>query len=148
MSRMVYTRPFNGKNRRERRLFIEWLHARRAENRYDPVLFEKEQVRILTCFDEGGILGFVPVSTCYVLESLAFAPGTDPVTEARCLESVQHHLVHIAAANQVPYMFFATTDEAVINLTARRGWKRAEVPVLCFDFNKLEPRAEDTDGRT
>lgn len=142
MSRMVYTRPYDGRNKRERRLFIEWLHARRAENRYDPALFEKEQVRIITCFDDGGILGFVPVATCYLLESLAFRPGTDPVTEARCLEAVQHHLAHTAAANQVPYAFFVTTDQDVINLASRRGWRQSEVPVLCLDFNRLEPRVE------
>lgn len=146
MRRMVYTRPFDGGNKRERRLFIEWLHARRAENRYDPDLFTKNQVRILTCFDSGGILGFVPVATCYVLESLAFAPGTAPETEARCLEAVQHHLVHTSVAQQVPYMYLATTDQNVIRLTEHRGWKQTEVPVLCFDFNRLEPRVEDIDG--
>ena len=145
MSRMVYTRPFNAGSKHEKRLLLEWLHARREENRFDPELFLRDQVRILTCFDEGGILGFVPVATCFLLESLAFKPGTDRVAEARCLEAVQHHLTHQAVANQVPYAFFVTTDEDVIKLSERRGWKKSVVPVLSFDFNKLEPKVEESD---
>lgn len=145
---MVYTRPFDGTNERERRLFVEWLHARRDENRYDPDLFLKNQARIWTCFDEGGILGFVPIATCYLLESLAFPPGTDPRVESRCLQAVQHQLVHIANVNQVPYAFFATTDENVVRFSERMGWKKNEVPVLCFDFNHIEPKAGDNNGRT
>lgn len=141
MRQSVYTRPFNEKDPEEKKLFAEWLFAMREKNRFDPAIFEKGQVTILTCFDEGGILGFVPVALAYVLESLAFRPGISPATEARCLEAVQHHLVHCAIEKNMPYAFFVTFDEEVQEFAQRRyGWKKTEVPMLTFDFNKLEPK--------
>jgi len=78
MAHQVWIRPFNKDT--DARLLVEWLFAGREQNRFDPEQFKKGQVRVFTAFDESGIIGFIPVARCYLVESLAFKPGLSPVT--------------------------------------------------------------------
>lgn len=142
MSHVVYTRPFNKDDQKERKLFLDWLYASRDKNRFDPDLFRKGQVTILTCFTSEKIVGFVPVALAYVIESLAFLPGISPEVEAQAFRAVQQHLVHCAIEKNIPDAYFVTYDEEVLKLAQRpnRGWKRVVAPLLNLHFGSLEPR--------
>lgn len=140
MSRDVYARPYDKDDPLERQKLVEWLHARRRENRFDPRIFEEGQAQVITCFDETGIVGFVPVTLAFVLESLAFPPGTSPLVEAQALRAAQGHLVWQANKERIPNAFFVTFDEDVRQIAQRHGWKPVAVPMLNLDFNGLEPR--------
>lgn len=92
MSHQVWVRPYD--EEKDKKLLVEWLYAGRHGNRFDPELFlgyllpdKKKLVEIFTAFDEREILGFIPVRLAYVAESLAFKPGTAPVTEAKALQA-------------------------------------------------------------
>lgn len=142
MSLQVWVRPFNAADPKEKRLLLEWLYAGREKNRFDPEIFKRGQVAILTCFTREGIVGFVPVSLAFLLESLAFKPGLSPITEAKALLAVQHHLVHRAFEQNVPDAFFFTRDETVLKLSKAYGWVVPDVPFLNFHFADLEHKDE------
>ena len=136
MAHQVWVRPF--KPETDAKLLVEWLYAGREKNRFDPEIFKRKQVEIYTAFDDSGIVGFIPVTKCYLVESLAFKPGLSPITEAQALQSWQRAFVHKAAEHQVPQAFFVTFDETVLEFAKRYGWKEVVVPMVNLDFNQLE----------
>ena len=142
MSKQVWVRLYNEEDPAEVKLLVEWLYARRAENRFDPELFKKKQVKIWTAFNETGIVGFIPVTLSYTLESLAFAPGTSPVVEARALQAMQAVLVHRASENRIPSAYFVTFDTEVREFAKRYGWKDVVVPMVGLKFSDLEGKPQ------
>jgi len=134
----------------EAKLLLEWLYASRQLNRFDPALFETDRdgnfVRcaVWTCFNEDGIVGFIPVTITYLLESMAFKPGLSPIVEGRALQAMQHHLVFEANKQKISDAFFITIDTEVVEFAKRYGWKLADVPVLNLHFKDLESK----NGRT
>ena len=142
MSRMVYVRPFNPKDEKERGLLVEWLDAGRHKNRFDPEIFLREQVSILTCFNEEEILGFIPIALAMLIESLAFKPGISPRDEAKCLQAMQHHVVQRAFEKNIPDAFFVTFDETVMEFAKGYNWNEVRVPMLNLHFASLEPKGE------
>jgi hypothetical protein len=145
MAVQVWVRLYNEKDPIERKLFVEWLYARRAENRFNPEIFVKNQVKIWTAFDETGIRGFIPLTVAYVLESLAFAPGTPPIVEATALKAMQAVLIHRASENNIPDAYFVTRDEAVLAFAKKYGWRDVAVPLLNLHFSDLEGKHESND---
>lgn len=147
----VWVRPFNHRSPGEKKLFVEWLYAARDKNRFDPKLFELApdgsflRCRVLTCFNDQEIVGFIPVTIAFQLESLAFKPGLEPTTEARALQAMQHYLVHRAAEQNISDAFFCTYDESVLEFAQRYGWSKTVVPMLNLHFKDLEPSHADKD---
>jgi len=134
---------YNENDPAERKLFIEWLYARRAENRFSPEIFEKKQAQIWTAFDDTGIRGFIPITVAYILESLAFAPGTPPIIEAKALQAMQAVLIHRASEKNVGDAFFVTYDENVVAFAKKYGWNDVKVPALNLHFSDLEGKPKE-----
>lgn len=140
----VWVRMYNENEPVEKRLFAAWLYARRQENRFNPEIFEKKQVQIWTVFDETGIRGFIPIAVVYLLESLAFMPGTPPIVEAKALEAMQAALIHRASEKNVPDAIFFSTDENVLNYARKHGWKDNVVPGVRLHFSDLEGKSAES----
>lgn len=136
MAHQVWVRPFQAET--DAKLLVEWLYAGREKNRFDPEIFRKKQVEIWTAFDDTGIVGFIPVARCYLVESLAFKPGIDPRVEAQALQSWQRVQVNEAFKNNVADAFFVTFDETVLEFAKRYGWKDVVVPMVNMHFAGLE----------
>ena len=141
MRLQVYVRNYDAK--RDKQKFVEWLYAAREKNRFNPEMFERDQVRIFTLYTEKEIVGFVPITIALVVESLAFRPGLDELTEARALEAFQNHLVYKASEQNLPDAYFVTLDESVLKFASRYGWKPTQVPMLNLHFSSLEPTDEN-----
>jgi len=144
MRRQVWVRKYNEKT--DRKLFLDFLYAGREENRFDPRIFEKNQTTIFTCYDEGGIVGFIPVVVCMAVESLAWRPGLPASVRAQALKSFQVVLVEKASEMNAPYAFMATTNETYADFLTQYGWKRAVVPVLTLPFADLCPEIKEAEG--
>jgi len=140
MRRQVWVRKYNEQT--DGKLFLDWLYANRDENRFDPDIFKKKQVTIFTCFDESGIVGFIPVCVALAVESLAWRPGLSPEKRSLALKSFQQTLVYEASKMNCPYAFMSTIDPYYVEFVTRYGWKEAEVPVLSLRFSDLEPSEE------
>ncbi len=138
MAHQVWIRPFNDKDEGERRLLVEWLYAARERNRFDPVIFERGQVALFTFFDDTGVIGFVPISLAYVVESLAFKPGLSRITEAKALQSMQQMLVCRATEKNIPDAYFAVSDEAVKAFAQNYGWQEVQGSIMNLNFAHLE----------
>lgn len=143
MNRQVYVRPLNKKNGKEFKKFIIWLHQQRGVNRYDPKLYEKEQVEVLTCFNEKGIVGFVDVSVALVMEHTAFKPEATDGDKAEMLKSVQHYLVSKAAEKNIPNAYFRPSDEHYSQFAQRYGWREVNERLLNLHFTDLEGSDEE-----
>ena len=139
----VYARPFNGKDPVEQKLFKEWLYQNRDKNKFDPDVFEKGQVSIMTCFDETGIVMFVPYSVSFVVRSLAPRPGLPRHVRANALRTFQQVLTHIAAQGNVPDAFFYTEEEDLAEGVKKYGWREPEKKLLKLHFASLEPKHAD-----
>jgi hypothetical protein len=140
---MVETRLFNDQDPEERRLFVEWMHAARDENGYNPDIFAKNQATILTCHEGGRVLGFVPLTMAALLEVSAFKPGLTPDSRARCFLALQRYLVKWAGEKNVPNAFFMTPDEKFAAFATQIGWREVEIKMLKLHFDSLESERDD-----
>lgn len=146
----VWVRPFDAAS--EFNLFVEWLHAGRDLNRYDPAqLFTRDAsgkiminpaYSILTFFNADGIVGFLPLCLAFLLDSMAFRPNLEPQVEARALQAMQTWLIHRAFQSNIPDAFFVTHDNRVLNFAVRYGWKAPDVPLLNLHVRDLAPAQE------
>jgi len=149
----VWVRPFRPREKgadgqyhvsAEAKLFYQYLYAAREGNRFDPEKFAVDEhgdfkyVDLWTCFNSERIIGFIPVTKVYLIESLAFAPGLDKVTEARALQAMQHKLVFEAEKENITDAFYVTYDGTVPEFSSRYGWASVVVPMMNLHFADLE----------
>ena len=99
-------------------------------------------MKIFTAFDDTGIIGFIPVARCYLVESLAFKPGLSPITEGQALQAWQRVFVNEAFETNTSDAFFVTFDKEVLEFAKRYGWKDVEVPMVNLRFAELEGKPE------
>jgi hypothetical protein len=141
MRHQVWIRQYDGKDKKERGLFIRWLYEQRELNKFDPEMLRREQVKIYTQLDATGIVGFTAISIAYVMEYQCWRPELPDVVKARALESVQHFLVTRAADGNVPNAFFRPSDERYAEFAKSYGWR--EDKLLTFHFADLEKQAPE-----
>jgi len=141
MANMVYIRPYDKDT--DAKLLVEWLYAGRESNLFDPEIFRRGQAVIFTAFDDSGIIGFIPVVLCYLVESLAFKPGLPSVTEMKALVAFQHVLVHKALEQNVPDTFCVTLNEDLLRHMERYGWRPAVAPLRNLHFADLERKDKE-----
>jgi len=138
MSKQVWIRPMKD-TPEEKKLLAEYLYANRKENRFDPELFQKNQVKVYVAYNDEGIQAFFPVRLSYTLESIATKPDLSPITHAKALVAMQTVLANKAAENNVADAMFVTYDEDVLKFAEHSGgWKKVIVPMLNLKFSELE----------
>jgi hypothetical protein len=138
MPHQVWLRPYNGKDKIERGLFLRWLYEQRELNKFDPEMLKREQVKIYTLFDDEGFVGFTAISLAYVAEYQCWRPGVTDGVKAEALKSVQHFLVLKSAEGNVPNAFFRPSDERYSEFARRYGWKKDTL--LALHFADLEAK--------
>lgn len=144
--RQVYVRRYNPAT--DKKLLLEWLYSGRKENRFDPEIFIKNQVEVYTAFTDEEIVGFIPLTRAYLVESLAFRPGLERVVEGRALQAFQHVLVDRASAENTPDAFFFTLDQSLLKFVEPYGWSTPDVPMRHLHFSSLEPKKDEDTNKS
>jgi hypothetical protein len=143
LNRQVYVRPLNKKNPKEFTLFIEWLHKQRGVNRYNPQMFQKEQVAVFTCFNKKGIIGFIDISVALMIEHVAFKPELSDLQKAEMLVGVQHYMVSKCSEKNIPNAFFRASDEHFSKFAQHLGWREVRERLLNLHLLHLEGADEE-----
>jgi hypothetical protein len=142
MSNQVWVRPMND-TPEERKMLAEFLYRCREQNRFDPSIFTKNQVKVFVAYDQEGIVGFIPVRLSYKLESLSWRADVSPVTQSKALLAVQQVLGCKAAENNIPDVYATTTDPTLIRFAEHYGWETVDMPVIKLKFSNLEKPNEN-----
>ena len=140
MARQVYIRPFD--KEKDAKLLVEWLYANREQNRFDPELFKGDRATIYVAFDETGILGFIPVARCYLVESLAFKPGTSPQVRSQALRAWQEVFIHRALEQNIYTAFFGTYEQNLLDFAVDHSWSEEKRLIARLKFSELEKKTE------
>ena len=103
--------------------FIEWLHANREQNKYDPATFTYPSTEVLKVADESGSVLFLPYTRGIVTESLAPRPGLSRRETALGLKCAIHEVVRRARADGIGEVFFIATDSATQSFAEAHGYE-------------------------
>ncbi len=102
--------------------FVEWLHANREQNHYDPGMFAYGSTQVLKVADESGPVLFLPYTHGLVTESLAPRPGLSRREMALGLKAAIHEVVRTAKADGIGEVFFVATDAATQHFAEAAGY--------------------------
>ena len=91
--------------------FIEWMHANRGKNKYDPTIFGYESTRVLVVDKDGEPECFLPYQLTIMTESLAPRPARTKRETALALKTAIHSIARIAKQSKIGEIFFLSDPE-------------------------------------
>lgn len=102
------------------RNFVEWLHANRGLNNYDPTIFGYTSTQIIAVDKDGETICFLPYQVTIMddketimTESLAPKPGLTRAEVAKALETAIHEVARRAKAKGIGEIYFLSDQKDV-----------------------------------
>jgi hypothetical protein len=119
---------------------VEWMHANRAANRYDPEIFSYHSTRVIAVDrDEEPIL-YLPYQLVIMTESLAPRPGLSKRETAVGLRAAIHHVARIAKHSKIAEMYFLGTDDETVEFAKQHGYEEVkDVRVMRLKPGRMNP---------
>jgi hypothetical protein len=111
-------------------LFNEWLYANRDLNTFDPEIFRYESTRILAADDGSEPVMYMPYHLTIVLESLAPNPTASRQQRALAIRELVHEIADTATKLGVGEIWFAGTDQHLIDFAQDHGFEVMNAKVL------------------
>jgi hypothetical protein len=130
----LWVRPFLAKKKQQ---FLEWLHANREKNLYDPGIFSYGQTRIYDAYGKDGSVLFVPVQKVFVLDSLAPKPEATERQVAHGLREVLHTLVTKASEEGIGEIYFAA-EPSVAEFASHYGFVEVDRKIMKLKISDLD----------
>lgn len=119
--------------------FLDWLHANREKNQYDPDTFKKKQAEIYVAYDENGPICYFPFEAVLMLGSLAPRPDATDLERAKAILAMHTVLVTKCHEKNIGGMLLAGKDENIQSaLKDHLHWKDVVDPIIGLKIADLE----------
>lgn len=118
---------------------VEWLHANRAKNHYDPAILGCGATRVMAVDRGEETLCYLPLQTVIMSDSLAPNPRKSVLEIARAMKEFVWQMVRMAKQAGIGEIYFLCDpkDTATLNLAKRHGYEE-----LGFKVMRLKPGME------
>lgn len=128
---------------------VEWLHANREKNKYDPDIFSYDSTRVLAVDVDGETVMYVPFQLVLMSDSLAVKPGLSKAKTALGLKAVIHELIRKAKSSRIGEIHFQGSDSETVEFAKRHGYEEMTgfVPMRLKPKNVTPPLPEDKDAQ-
>lgn len=114
-------------------LMKEWIERIREKNLFDPAILTYPSLKVMVAEERNGEAKpkmFLPIQTCFVLESLAPEPDTEGMGEAQALKLLLNSVLLKAQENGIGEVYFLCKDESVLRIAEKNGFERVEIPLV------------------
>lgn len=102
----------------------------------DPKVFEYPTTRVLVAENSHPVM-YLPVQTCYVLESLGPTEEATDLEIASSLKQLTAILHYESARNGQGEMLFFCGHEATQAFAQKHGWERVNIPIYRWRVNDV-----------
>ena len=111
-----------------------WLRANEERNGYDPGILKYPSLLVLEVRN-GATMGYLPIQSVPVLESLALRGNLSPVERAEATMNLAGAAIQIAAMAGQREAHMLVTDEVTARAAIRVGFKVLPYQVLRLKFD-------------
>jgi hypothetical protein len=123
---------------------VEWMHANRGANRYDPDIFTYRSVRTLAVDQDDEPILYLPYMLTITTESLAPKPGASKREIAIGLREAIHQVVRIAKKSGIDEIYFMASDQETVDFAKKHGYEELPFrPMRLKTKNLTPPLPED-----
>lgn len=122
MMKSYYIRPLR---QDEIKQFVEWLHANREQNAYDPELIKRGQVVVYAVGTlDDGIVGYGMYRFNVVLDSLAWSPTATPFEKASAIRLIAAEGARRGIEANCAEAEFNVSDPSIGKFAESHGWEK------------------------
>jgi hypothetical protein len=128
---------------------VEWIHANRSKNHYDPDIFKYESTRFMAVDKDGTPDGYLPYQLVIMTDSFAPRPGRTLPELALILKEALHAIVRVAKQSRIGEVYFlcAPEDEETRKFAITHGYEELPFKVMRLKpRNMVPPIQEDKEG--
>ena len=111
-----------------------WLKANETRNGYDPGVLKYPSTLVLEVRN-GSTMGYLPVQSAMVMESLALRDTLSPVERAQATMNLAGAAIQIAVQAGQREAHMLVTDEVTARAAMAVGWKLLPYQVLRLKFD-------------
>ena len=111
-----------------------WLAANRDRNGYDPAVLKYPCTMVLEVRD-GATMGYLPIQSAVILESLGLRDRLSPVERAEATMNLAGAAIKIAATAGKREAYTIVTDEVTARAAMKAGFKLLPYQVLRLKFS-------------
>jgi hypothetical protein len=115
---------------------VEWLHANRELNQYDPEILSYDSTRVLAVEMNDETIMYLPYQLTIMTDSLAPKPGLSKRKKAVGLREAIHGVVRIAKASHLGEIYFIGSDDETVEFAKQHGYEEVKGARLM----RLKPR--------
>jgi hypothetical protein len=139
-----YTARFASTN--DIRNCVEWIHANREKNHYDPEIFQYDSTRVVAVDKDGSPMMYLPYQLTIMTDALAPKPARTFPEIARGLKEAINFVVRLAKKSKIGEVYFLADpeDKATIDFACAHGYERLNlVPMRLKPSRMTPPLTED-----
>lgn len=126
--------------------FVEYLHANRTKNHYDPEIFQYDSTRVAAADKDGEPVCYLPFQFTIMTDALAPKPGRTRSEIARALKALIHFVVRLAKKSRIGEIYFLCDpeDRETMAFAKVHGYEELNLRVMRLKpRNMLPPLPED-----
>lgn len=123
------------------RTLVEWIHANREKNHYDPDIFTYDSTRIVAVEKDGVPEMFLPFQFTIMTDSLAPKPARTKPEIARALKEAIYFVVRLAKKKKIGEVYFLAdpADKQTIAFAKAHGYDELNLRVMRLKPKNMYP---------
>lgn len=120
---------------------VEWIHANRKQNHYDPEIFQYDSTRVMAADKDGEPVCYLPFQFTILTDALAPEPARTKEEIAQALKAVIHEVVRLAKKSKIGEIYFLCdpADTETKEFAEAHGYEELNLRVMRLKPRNLNP---------
>ena len=120
---------------------VEWIHANREKNHYDPEIFQYDSTRVMAVDKDGIPELYLPFQFTIMTDALAPRPGRFKREIAVALKNAIHAVVRLAKKSKIGEIYFLCDpeDKETEEFAKAHGYECLNLKVMRLKPSKMSP---------